>query len=209
MSVIILSPPSVTQKSAVGPAPAPEVLPVKSFAILIDNPVIAIFVAKIHIKMESNRMQPYMVDDYLKWWRVIRRYCKVKYKLSEEDLDILLFLKTEGFFSLTDWEGYRQIVRWERGRFERMVKDGWVDCHRKHTKYVSSKYRISMKGLRVTMMIYDKLNGNRGPTSPSTNPLFKQKVSFTNRQYRQAMLNMNEWIDEQKAKEQQRHLAPE
>jgi len=187
-----------------GADPESSLRPVISLEILIDKPIITIFVAKIHIKMKSKEMKPYMINDYLKYWRVIRRYYLEKYGLSTEDLDVLLFIKTEGFFSTRKWKEYKQIISWEKYRLDRLVKDGWIDQHRKNFKTTSSLYRISMKGLRVTMSIYSKLNGEEMPTSPSTNPIFRKKVGFMTRQYREAILNMNLWI-----KEQRQRRAPE
>ena len=37
--------------------------------------------------------------DYLKYWRVVRYFIKAKYGLSQADLDILLFLYSEKYFS--------------------------------------------------------------------------------------------------------------
>ena len=147
--------------------------------MLIESPTIVIFVAKIHIKMKSKEMKPYMANDFLKYWRVIRRYCLEKYGLSTEDLDVLLFIKSEGLFNTRRWKEYKKIISWEKHRLERLVADGWIDQHRKHHKTTSSLYRISMKGLRVTMSIYSKLNGEE-------------------------ILNMNNWT-----KEQRRRRAPE
>jgi hypothetical protein len=38
-------------------------------------------------------------NDYLKYWRVIRYYIKNKYGLTQADLDILLFLYSEQYFT--------------------------------------------------------------------------------------------------------------
>ena len=42
-------------------------------------------------------------NDYLKFWRVIRYYMKAKHGLSQVDLDILLFLYSEGYFGQADF----------------------------------------------------------------------------------------------------------
>ena len=39
-----------------------------------------------------------MNNDYLKYWRVIRYFIKAKYGLSQAELDVILFLKSEGYF---------------------------------------------------------------------------------------------------------------
>ena len=40
-----------------------------------------------------------MQTDYLKYWRVIRYYVKAKYNISTGELDMLLFLYSEDYFS--------------------------------------------------------------------------------------------------------------
>ena len=42
--------------------------------------------------MKSNQ------DDYMKYWRVIRQFAKVKYELTQSDLDMMFFLYSEKYF---------------------------------------------------------------------------------------------------------------
>ena len=42
--------------------------------------------------MKSNQ------EDYLKYWRVIRQFTKIKYGLTQSDLDMLFFLYSEKYF---------------------------------------------------------------------------------------------------------------
>ena len=51
--------------------------------------------------------------------------------------------------------------------------------------------------------IYKKLSGEEIPTSPSANPMFKRKVSYTDKVYRNMILEMNRFI------KQQRHSVDE
>ena len=44
-------------------------------------------------------------DDYLKYWKVIRQYVKVKYELTQSDLDMLLFLYSEKYFDRAKFIG--------------------------------------------------------------------------------------------------------
>ena len=43
-------------------------------------------------------------SDYLKFWRVIRYYVKAKHQISQADLDIILFLYSEGYFGKEKFE---------------------------------------------------------------------------------------------------------
>ena len=61
-----------------------------------------------------------MHNDYLKYWRVIRQYIKIKYNLTQSDLDILLFLKSESYFSKDKFEEFNEILSWDKQRFEKL-----------------------------------------------------------------------------------------
>ena len=37
--------------------------------------------------------------NYMKYWRVVRRYAFQKYDLSQEDLDVLFYIHDEHYFS--------------------------------------------------------------------------------------------------------------
>ena len=48
-------------------------------------------------------------DDYLKYWRVIRQYIKVKHGLCQADLDMILFLYSEKYFDRDKFEDFNQL----------------------------------------------------------------------------------------------------
>ncbi len=144
-----------------------------------------------------------MQNDYLKYWRVIRQYVKVKYGLTQSDLDVILFLNSEGYFNKDKFEEFDRILSWDVQRFDRLLRDGWIEVFRKRQGRIKGLYTLSYKAKRVATSIYKKLNGEEMPTSPSQNPMFLKNVSYTDRRYREAIINMNEFI------KQQQHLAPE
>ena len=144
-----------------------------------------------------------MQNDYLKYWRVIRQYIKVKYGLTQSDLDLILFLNSEGYFNKDKFEEFDRILSWEVQRFDRLLRDGWIEVFRKRQGRIKGLYTLSYKAKRVVTSIYKKLNGEEMPTSPSQNPMFLKNVSYTDRRYREAIINMNESI------RQQQHHAPE
>ena len=144
-----------------------------------------------------------MQNDYLKYWRVIRQYVKVKYGLTQSDLDVILFLNSEGYFNKDKFEEFDRILSWDVQRFDRLLRDGWIEVFRKRQGKIKCLYTLSYKAKRVATSIYKKLNGEEMPTSPSQNPMFLKNVSYTDRRYREAIINMNEFI------KQQQHHAPE
>tara|TARA_R100000654_G_scaffold46541_1_gene72737 strand:- start:475 stop:909 length:435 start_codon:yes stop_codon:yes gene_type:complete len=144
-----------------------------------------------------------MHNDYLKYWRVIRQYIKIKYNLSQSDLDILLFLKSEDYFSKDKFQEFNEILSWDKQRFEKLRQLGWIEVFRKRVGKHKALYQLSFKAKRMLTSIYKKLNGEEIPTSPSQNKMFAKNVSYSDKVYRNMIIEMNNTI------KQQRHLALE
>lgn len=116
---------------------------------------------------------------------------------------MLLFLKSEGYFGKDKFEEFDRVLSWEVGRFDRLLRDGWIEVFRKGGGRRKNLYALSYKSKRVIDSIYKKLSGEEIPTSPSQNPMFLKNVSYTDKRYREAIIKMNETI------RQQRLRAPE
>ncbi len=129
-------------------------------------------------------------EDYLKYWRVVRYYIKKKYKLTTAELETLLFLKTEGRFSRDDFQKFNEVISWNKDRFEKLRREGWIVLFRKRVGKRRALYELSYKSKRVIASVYSKLNGADIPTSPF------QSNSYTNKLYRNFI-------------EQLRHPSPE
>jgi hypothetical protein len=145
-----------------------------------------------------NLIKLILKEDYLKYWRVIRQFIKVKYGLTQSDLDILLFLNTEGYFSKDKFKEFDNILSWEEHRFDRLLRDGWIEVFRERRGKIKALYMLSYRAKRVITSIYKKLSGEEIPTSPSANPMFLKNVSYTDKRYRKAIERMNEFIRQQR-----------
>lgn len=143
------------------------------------------------------------VDDCLKYWRVIRYFIKQKYGLTTADLDMLLFLYSEEIFSKKKFEEFDNLLAWDGKRFDRLYEEGWIEVFRKRKKTTKSLYSISYKTERVISGIYKKLSGEEIPTSLTGNPIFAKNVCYTDKVYRNMILEMNKII------KQRRHRSPE
>jgi hypothetical protein len=144
-----------------------------------------------------------MKSDYLKYWRVIRQFIKAKYGLTQADLDMLLFLYTEDYFSKDKFQEFNELLSWDVTRFDRLRRDKWIEVFRKHMGKRKALYTLSYKTKRMIDSLYKKLNGEEIPTSPSKNPMFKRNVKYSDKVYRNFIKEMNASI------RQQRHHAPE
>lgn len=138
--------------------------------------------------------------DYLKYWRVIRYYIRAKYGISTSDLDVLLFLYSEEYFSKDKFDEFDEIISWDVNRFDRLLRDGWIVVFRKRAKE-KAMYEISYKSRRVIGWMYKYLNGEEISENRTVNPLFKKNISYQDKVYRNAIIEMNKFI------RQQRHLS--
>ena len=144
-----------------------------------------------------------MKSDYLKYWRVIRQFIKSKYGLTQADLDMLLFLYTEDYFSKDKFQEFNELLSWDVTRFDRLRRDKWIEVFMKNMGKRKALYTLSYKTKRMIDSLYKKLNGEEIPTSPSKNPMFKRNVKYSDKVYRNFIKEMNASI------RQQRHHAPE
>lgn len=141
-------------------------------------------------------------NDYLKYWRVIRYFIKAKYKITTGELDVLLFLYSEKYFSKDKFNEFDELISWDVNRFDKLLRDGWVVVFRKRQGNKKALYEVSYKGRRMLGSMYKKLSGEEIPESPSVNPIFLKNVSYTDKVYRNMIIEMNKFI------RQQRHPSP-
>ena len=147
--------------------------------------------------MKSNQ------HDYLKYWRVIRQFAKIKYNLTQADLDILLFLYSEKYFDRGKFEEFDTLLGWDVMRFQRLLKEEWIVIFRKRLKNHRVVYQLSLKANRMIQSLYRKLSGEEIPVSISYNKMFHKNVSYSDKVYRNMIIEMNKLI------KQQRHQSRE
>jgi len=137
----------------------------------------------------------------MKFYKVIRFWVKSKYNLTSCDLDVLFFLYSEGLFSVTDFDKFIQIFPWDRNRFNRLKKDGWIVKWRNACKGEKALYEISYKGRVVVGNVYKKLLGEEISEEIPNNPMFyKTDATFTTKVHRNALIQMNKEYKERKTR---------
>ena len=136
--------------------------------------------------------------DYLKYWRVIKYFTQIKYKLKAADLDMLLFLYSEKYFGKQKFNEFNELLPWDVKRFDKLLRDGWISVFRKRQGNKKTLYEISYKGKRMISSVYKKLNGEEIPMSESANPMFAKNVSYSDKVYRNMIIRMNKYIREQR-----------
>ena len=131
------------------------------------------------------------VNDCLKYWRVIRYFIKSKYGLTTPDLDMLLFLYSEDIFSKEKFKEFNELLPWDKNRFNRLLRDGWIEVFRKSPKKYKTLYDLSFKSQRVISSIYKKLSGEEIPTDVKNNRMFAKNVKYSDKVYRNMIIEMN------------------
>jgi hypothetical protein len=120
----------------------------------------------------------------------------MKYKLNTGDLDMLLFLYSEDYFSKDKFKEFDELLSWNVNRFDSLLRDGWIEVFRKRVGNRKALYELSYKAKRVINSIYKKLNGEEIPSSEH-NPIFHRNVSYTDKVYKNFIKEMNKAIKQQ------------
>ena len=158
--------------------------------------------------MKSNKR------DYLKYWKVIRTYFKVRHNLSQADLDMLLFLYSERYFNSTSYKEYEKLFTWDIQRFDKLKKNGWIEIFASKQKgrpAMRSKalYCLSYKAKRMINSMYKKIEGEEISETLCNNPLFKKNIKPSEKPYKDMIKLMNKEIREHRLTGQEPHLVPE
>jgi len=132
-------------------------------------------------------------NDYLKYWRVIKYYYLRKHDMKAADLDMLLFLKSEKYFTKKKFDEFNQLVSWNKKRFTYLLANGWLEVFSKRPKKYETIYKLTHKSKRLLTDIYNKLSGDELSVDPQTNPLFQKNVRYTDKTYRSMIMKMNEF----------------
>ncbi|MCH9665863.1 MAG: hypothetical protein K0U41_08475 [Gammaproteobacteria bacterium] len=98
--------------------------------------------------------------NWLRWYRVVRKYFGKKYNLTDPDIELLIFLDDE-MFTRTEFKDGTLTQKWEDAKFKRLVDTGWIVKFRDHdpSKRAGAKYRTSQKSRSMVSRIYRILAG--------------------------------------------------
>lgn len=136
----------------------------------------------------------------LKYWKIIRVYFTDKYDISNSDLEMLLFLHGERYFSQVTFNKFAFLYRWDRKQIGLLVHKGFVKMYRGGRK---PTYTVTKKTLAMINQIYAIMNLEQLiPEDPDDNDFFKEyddmpELSRYKRvKYRKMMERMNEEIRE-------------
>jgi hypothetical protein len=137
--------------------------------------------------------------NYMKYWRVVRRYAFQKYDLSQQDLDILFYIHDEHYFSNYQFEKFERLFSWSLIRLHSLTERGWINKLGSGNKYGKRDvYEETMKTQRVVTGLYKILNGEGFPDTSQR--MMHHRRRYMDRRYRKFIGDMVDEIKETKKK---------
>lgn len=74
-----------------------------------------------HTEETAPRIKPAEYKNILKYNKVFRYYIQKKHSIRADELEIIIFLYDEGYFSLETFNRFNAILQWNKIRLERLV----------------------------------------------------------------------------------------
>jgi len=134
-------------------------------------------------------------NDYLKYWRVVKQWAKVKYGIGLADIEMMLFLYSEGLFNQNQFKEFDEIMSWDKNRFHNLLKDKWIIVWRKRKGREATLYELGFKGKKMCSSIYKKLNMEETISEDKRmNSMFDINTNYSNKTYRKLIKRMNKEV---------------
>lgn len=112
--------------------------------------------------------------DFLKNITVIKRWVKAKHGLTDLEFELILFLYSEKLFTRKQIEGYSTLIPWDKDRFYKMIKNGWIHEYRERTYSRLPVYELTRKAKLVVAYVY-KMMTEEVPLPVNVRPGISQK----------------------------------
>ena len=131
--------------------------------------------------------------DFLKNYRLVSRWATKNNNLNVADLELLFYLDPIQYFTIDDFKTGTLFYSWDKERFYRLQKDGWIDKTHfgRGRRGDHNKYKVSQKGKLLINKIYRILIGEEDlPSSAKRNSIMKRKT-YIDKVYSQAIKEFN------------------
>ena len=113
----------------------------------------------------------------LKYYRLTRRWACRQYGIKDADLELLIYLDCKGLFTREDFMNGVYTYTWDKHRWERLRREGWIDVWRERNRK-ESKYAIFKTSMKTKLMInriYKILLGEEDIPVTESNVFYKNK----------------------------------
>ncbi len=119
---------------------------------------------------------------FLKYYRLVRKWvCKAN-NIKDADLELLIYLNCLNRFTRDDFINGAYAYTWDKHRWERLRKDGWIEAwrHRNRTTIKYTVYKTSFKCNHMISRIYRILLGEEDIPTSITSPYYSN-ISYTDK----------------------------
>ncbi len=126
-----------------------------------------------------------------KYYRLVRKWACKTYDLKDADLELLIYLDCKMFFTRNDFIQGVYTYSWDKNRWERLRKEGWIDVFKERNRTTSkyAVYKVSMKGKQLITRIYKILLGEEDMPTSSASTFYKNKT-YTDKVFNKAIDDM-------------------
>ena len=126
-----------------------------------------------------------------KYYRLVRKWACKTYDLKDADLELLIYLDCKMFFTRNDFIQGVYTYSWDKNRWERLRKEGWIDVFKERNRTTSkyAVYKVSMKGKQLITRIYRILLGEEDMPTSSVSTFYKNKT-YTDKVFNKAIDDM-------------------
>jgi hypothetical protein len=114
-----------------------------------------------------------------KHYRLVRKWACKTQGISDADLELLIFFDCIGYFTKNDYMNGNLTCGWDKHRWDRLLKDGWIVVWREHNRTTQkyNLYKTSFKTSHLITRIYKILLGEEDiPENKNSSKIFKQKT---------------------------------
>jgi hypothetical protein len=133
--------------------------------------------------------------NYLKYYSVVKYYFQRRYKLTNYEFNMLLFLYSEQYFTYARFDEYENVMPWDRKRFKKLVERGFIEVFREDNPQTKQKaiYQLAYKSKRFITNLYNILNNEtlEISTNKSQHKIFLKKVRYTDKVMRNFIKKIN------------------
>lgn len=126
-----------------------------------------------------------------KYYRLVRKWACKTYDLTDADLELLIYLDCKVHFTRNDFIDGSYTYSWDKARWERLRKEGWIDIWRarNRTTMKYNVYQTSQKSKRLITRMYNILLGEEDLPTSARSKFYKNKT-YTDRVFNKAIDDM-------------------
>lgn len=140
------------------------------------------------MRLESSDLREMNI---LKYYRLIRRWACKTYDLKDADLELLIYFDCIGLFTRNDYIKGTYIYSWDKKRWERLRKNGWIEVYsqRNQTTIKYNVFKVSTKCKHLITRIYKIMLGEEDLPMSRRSTFFKNET-YTDKVYNKAIDDM-------------------